>query len=41
MGLGHLQQLKTPGTMNSYMIYMHNELQIMVAQGNPKKIAGV
>jgi ABC-type molybdate transport system substrate-binding protein len=27
--------------MDSYMIYMHNELQIMVAQGNPKNIAGV
>jgi ABC-type molybdate transport system substrate-binding protein len=23
------------------MVYMHNELQIMVAKGNPKKIAGI
>jgi ABC-type molybdate transport system substrate-binding protein len=41
VSLGHLQQLKEPATMDSYMVYMHNELQIMVAQGNPKKIAGV
>ena len=41
VNLGHLKQLKTAAMMDSYMIYMHNELQIMVAQGNPKKIAGV
>ena len=41
VSLGHLKQLKAPGLMDSYMVYMHNELQIMVAQGNPKKIAGV
>lgn len=27
--------------MDSYMVYMHNELQIMVAKGNPKKITGI
>jgi ABC-type molybdate transport system substrate-binding protein len=41
VSLGHLQQLKASAMMDSYMIYMHNELQIMVAQGNPKKIVGV
>ena len=41
VNLGHLKQLKTSGMMDSYSIYMHNELQIMVAKGNPKKIAGV
>ena len=41
VNLGHLQQLKASAMMDSYMVYMHNELQIMVAQGNPKKIAGV
>jgi len=41
VSLGHLQQLKASAMMDSYMVYMHNELQIMVAQGNPKKIAGV
>src|SRR5262249_27331013 len=41
VNLGHLQQLKASAMMDSYMVYMHNELQIMVAQGNPQKIAGV
>jgi ABC-type molybdate transport system substrate-binding protein len=41
VSLGHLQQLKESAKMDSYMVYMHNELQIMVAQGNPKRIAGV
>jgi ABC-type molybdate transport system substrate-binding protein len=41
VNLGHLKQLKTSGMMDSYSVYMHNELQIMVAKGNPKKIAGV
>lgn len=41
VNLGHLKNLKKSGTMDSYMIYMHNELQIMVAKGNPKKIAGI
>ena len=41
VSLGHLQQLKSSAMMDSYIVYMHNELQIMVAQGNPKKIAGV
>jgi hypothetical protein len=41
VNLGHLKQLKAAGTMESYMVYMHNELQIMVAKNNPKKIAGI
>ncbi len=41
VSLGHLKQLKASGMMDSYSVYMHNELQIMVAKGNPKKIAGV
>lgn len=41
VNLGHLKQLKASGVMDSYMVYMHNELQIMVAKGNPKKIAGI
>jgi ABC-type molybdate transport system substrate-binding protein len=39
--LGHLKQLKAAGTMENYMVYMHNELQITVAKNNPKKIAGI
>jgi ABC-type sulfate transport system substrate-binding protein len=27
--------------MSKYQIYMHNELQVMVAKGNPKQIAGI
>lgn len=38
---GHLQRLKAVGLMHSYKIYMHNELQMMVAKGNPKAIAGI
>ena len=41
VSLGHLEQLKASAMMDSYMVYMHNELEIMVAQGNPKRIAGV
>ena len=41
VNLGHLRELKASGMMDGYMVYMHNELQIMVAKGNPKKISGV
>jgi ABC-type molybdate transport system substrate-binding protein len=41
VNLGHLKQLKAEGLMSKYAIYMHNELQIMVAKGNPKGIAGI
>jgi ABC-type molybdate transport system substrate-binding protein len=41
VNLGHLKDLKKLGLMDDHMIYMHNELQIMVAKGNPKKIAGI
>ena len=41
VNLGHLRQLKAAGLMSRYAVYMHNELQIMIAKGNPKKIAGI
>lgn len=41
VNLGHLRQLKTAGLMSKYEVYMHNELQIMVAKSNPKRIAGI
>ena len=41
VNLGHLRQLKAAGLMSKYEIYMHNELQIMVAKGNPKGIVGI
>ncbi len=41
VNLGHLKKLKDAGMMDQYAIYMHNELEIMVAKGNPKHIAGI
>jgi ABC-type molybdate transport system substrate-binding protein len=41
VNLGHLQQLKAAGLMRGYEIYMQNELQLMVAKGNPKAIAAI
>jgi len=41
VNLGHLKRLKTLGLMDAYSIYMHNELQIMVAAGNPKHIRSI
>jgi ABC-type molybdate transport system substrate-binding protein len=37
----HLKKLKAAGLMSRYAVYMHNELQIMVAKNNPKHIAGI
>jgi ABC-type molybdate transport system substrate-binding protein len=41
VNLEDLKQLKANKLMESYAIYMHNELQIMVAKGNPKKIMSI
>jgi ABC-type molybdate transport system substrate-binding protein len=41
VNLAHLTRLKARGTMAAYATYIHNELQIMVARGNPKKIKGI
>ena len=41
VNLGHLQKLRQSGLMDSYATYMHNELQIMVAKGNPKRVLGI
>lgn len=41
VNLGHLQALKKAGLMEQYAVYMHNELQIMVAKGNPKQVKGI
>lgn len=40
VNLGHLQRLKKEGVMDQYMIYTHNKLELMVAEGNPKGIQG-
>ena len=36
----HLKRLKKEGKMDRYMIYTHNKLELMVAEGNPKGIEG-
>ena len=41
VNLGHLKQLKKAEIMEEYMIYTHNKLELMVAEGNPKDIVGV
>ena len=41
VNLEHLKRLKKNRLMETYAIYIHNELQIMVAKGNPKKIMGI
>lgn len=40
VNLGHLKKLAGKGLMDSYMIYIHNKLELMVAAGNPKSIKG-
>jgi ABC-type molybdate transport system substrate-binding protein len=41
VNIGHLQSLNKEGLMNDYMTYMHNEIVLMVAKGNPKNIKTV
>jgi ABC-type molybdate transport system substrate-binding protein len=41
VNLGHLKRLKQAGMMSQYAIHMHNEMVLMVAKGNPKKIRGI
>ncbi len=39
LNLQNLQQLYAKNLMTDYIIYAHNKLALMIAQGNPKKIA--
>jgi ABC-type molybdate transport system substrate-binding protein len=41
VNLGHLKKLKAANLMSQYAVYMHNELQIMVAKANPKHVTGI
>jgi ABC-type molybdate transport system substrate-binding protein len=41
VNLGHLKRLKAASLMSQYAVYMHNELQILVAKGNPKNVTGI
>jgi len=40
VNLGHLKTLKAKGLMNEYIVYTHNKLELMIAEGNPKGIKG-
>lgn len=40
VNLGHLKKLKSENIMSEYIVYTHNRLELMVAEGNPKKIKG-
>lgn len=40
VNLGHLKKLKGLGRMDNHIIYTHNKLELMVAEGNPKAIQG-
>ncbi len=40
VNLNHLKKLRTEGKMDEYMAYVHNKLELMVAEGNPKGIKG-
>ncbi len=35
------QQLKQAGLAKDYLVYMHNQLVLMVAKGNPKHVTGI
>lgn len=40
VNLGHLKKLKAKNVMEKYITYTHNQLELMVAKGNPKNIEG-
>lgn len=41
VNLGHLQKLKKLGLMREFATYMHNEMVLLVAKGNPRNIRGI
>ncbi len=41
VNIGHLKKLKALGLADRYAVYMHNELVLMVAKGNPKNVKGI
>ena len=40
VNIGHLKKLHEKNLMDDHMIYIHNKLELMVAEGNPKGIKG-
>lgn len=41
VNIGHLKKLKELGLADRYAVYMHNEMVLIVAKGNPKNIKGM
>jgi ABC-type molybdate transport system substrate-binding protein len=39
--VSHLSEVRRAGLMDSFLVYLHNEMQLMVARGNPRGIAGI
>ena len=40
VNINHLKKLNKKDLLNKYIIYTHNKLELMVAEGNPKNIKG-
>jgi ABC-type molybdate transport system substrate-binding protein len=40
VNINHLKKMKKEGKMSEHAIYIHNKLELMVAEGNPKGIEG-
>jgi len=40
VNIGHLKKLNKQNLMDAHAIYIHNRLELMVAEGNPKNIKG-
>jgi ABC-type molybdate transport system substrate-binding protein len=40
VNINHLKRMKAEGKMDQYATYIHNKLELMVAEGNPKNIQG-
>jgi ABC-type molybdate transport system substrate-binding protein len=40
VNINHLRKLNSEGLMDEHAIYIHNKLELMVAEGNPKNIKG-
>ena len=41
VNINHLKKMNAEGKMDEYAIYIHNKLELMIAEGNPKDIKGV
>jgi ABC-type molybdate transport system substrate-binding protein len=40
VNINHLKKMKSEGKMDEHAVYIHNKLELMVAEGNPKNIKG-